>query len=240
MTIIPTICRLLSLSMATAIATTSGYARETPPPTATATTLPAQRTLTDTTGRKIDVIITSKTTTAIKATRASDGKEFTFELAKLSADDRAFVANADLKKNTPVVLSKTSKTNIQVAYGQHLILRIPPNTFAVEINARPSKDAVDLSDKTAYAISYTIRRSSKVGRFETIKEGDAKEARPSNGDVMLACTYFKLQWSAGGAGTGWLYLKSLPEGTEFHGEQLASLENFDTQIDPAKWVKLTK
>ena len=106
------ITRTLSLAMAAAIATTAGFAQETPPPSATATTLPVQRTLTDTTGRKIDVTITEKTATAIKAKRVSDGKEFSFELAKLSADDQAFVTGvvaAPVKKPTVLLVSKNDK-----------------------------------------------------------------------------------------------------------------------------------
>ena len=65
-----------------------GFAQNTLPATAT---LPVQRTLTAADGRKMDVTILSKDAASIKVRRA-DGKEFTLELTKLSADDQAFLA----------------------------------------------------------------------------------------------------------------------------------------------------
>ena len=87
---------LISLATVGAIAITPGFSQETPapavtaPPAAVATKLPVQRTLTSADGRKLDVTITDKSATAIKA-KTSGGKEFTLELAKLSADDQAFI-----------------------------------------------------------------------------------------------------------------------------------------------------
>jgi hypothetical protein len=57
-------------------------------------TLPAKREITDTAGRKIAGEIVSKTDTAIKFRRESDGKEFEIALDKLSAADRTFIAGS--------------------------------------------------------------------------------------------------------------------------------------------------
>ena len=75
MTIRSTIARILSLGLAAAIATTSGFGQDFPSSPAVSTTLPVARTLTATDGRKLDVTITGKTATVIKAVRKSDGKE---------------------------------------------------------------------------------------------------------------------------------------------------------------------
>lgn len=195
-------------------------------------TLPAERTLIDTQGRAIKVTVLGKDTDSIKV-RRTDGKELDIALDKLSEADRAFLAIAEVKK--PVEFA-----NPRMVYGYHLILRINGNTFAVEINAKSDPEADRKFDNCAYAISYTIRRRGKNGNLEKIQEGVAKETRPSKGNELLTCDYFKFAWSAGGAATGRLYLKSLPEGAEFYGELLGSLENLDTQIDPTRWVKMTK
>ncbi len=56
-----------------------------------ANVMPIARTLTAADGRTIDVVITAKTATGIKAKKA-DGKEFELTLDKLSDADKAFVA----------------------------------------------------------------------------------------------------------------------------------------------------
>ena len=83
---------------------------------------PTTRTITDTSGRKIEVTIIGKSATGIKATRKSDGKEFAVELAKLSADDQAFVGTLKpaLSKNP-----ETVKKTVRVLYA------IPPDAALV-------------------------------------------------------------------------------------------------------------
>lgn len=54
------------------------------------TELPIQRTLTDTSDRKLDVTILEKEDAALKVRRTSDGKVFSLALDKLSAEDREF------------------------------------------------------------------------------------------------------------------------------------------------------
>jgi len=240
MTIASPIARLLSLATAAAIAT-NGFAQDSPTPpavtasTATATMLPAPRTLTDTTGRKLEGIILSKDATSIKF-RRPDGKEFDLPLANLSKADRAFVSNAEVKKPHRVEF-----TGGLVTYGRHLIFRNKEGIIAIEINATPGKNA-DETDKCVYAIAYTIRNLKKTGEFVTIEKGNARDiiGAASRSNRTIACKFLKIDWSASGETEGHVYLKTLPEDTEFYSEQLETLENIDTQIDPAKWVKLTK
>lgn len=59
---------------------------------------PAIREITDSTGRKMQVTILSKTAESVKIRRTSDGKEFDFALDKLSEEDQQFVASAKAKK----------------------------------------------------------------------------------------------------------------------------------------------
>lgn len=87
-------------------ATTAGFSQETPTTPAPANTLPVQRTLTATDGRKLDVTITEKTATAIKGKTVS-GKEFDITLNKLSTEDQAFIAGlvaAPVKKPTVLLV----------------------------------------------------------------------------------------------------------------------------------------
>ena len=83
---------------------------------------PTARTITDTSGRKIAVTIVEKSATAIKAKRTSDGKEFTVELVKLSADDQAFVGAL---KPAPSENPETEKKTLRVLYA------IPPDAALV-------------------------------------------------------------------------------------------------------------
>lgn len=53
--------------------------------------LPVQRTLTDTAGRKMEVMIFSKTDTSVRVRRVSDAQEFEIPIVKLSDEDRAFL-----------------------------------------------------------------------------------------------------------------------------------------------------
>ena len=83
------IARAILLGLAEAIATTAGIAQETP--AATKNTLPAGRKMTAANGRKLEGTILSKDATSIQFRRTTDGKEFTLELSKLSAEDQAFI-----------------------------------------------------------------------------------------------------------------------------------------------------
>ena len=89
MTLKTKIARFVLLGLAEAIATTAGIAQETP--VATKNKLPAVRTMTAADGRKLEGTILSKDATSIQFRRTTDGKEFTLELSKLSAEDQAFI-----------------------------------------------------------------------------------------------------------------------------------------------------
>lgn len=228
-----TIVRLFSLGVAAVLAAnTSGFSQETTPPAAT---LPVERAITDTQGRAMQVTVLSKDTGSIKVRRA-DGKEFDIALDKLSETDRAFLANAEVKKPHRIEF-----TGGLVTYGRHLIFRNKEGIIAIEINATPGKNT-DVTDKCVYAIAYAIRHLNKTGEFVTIEKGTARDivGAASRSNRTIACKFFKFDWSASGETEGHVYLKTLPEDTEFYSEQLETLEKFDSQIDPAKWVKLTK
>lgn len=115
------ITSILSLCMVLAIgATIAGFSQVAPtgaptgsPTTAAVpTTLPVARTVTDTTGRKLEGTILSKDGTSIKFRRTSDGKEFDLTLDRLSTEDQAFIAGLvtpPVKKPT-VLLERKEKT----------------------------------------------------------------------------------------------------------------------------------
>ena len=77
---------------------------KTPTPNANAT-FPADRAITDSQGRKMEVTLQSKTATSIKFVRKADGKEFDLPLEKLSVEDRTFIATLT---NPPALAAKTS------------------------------------------------------------------------------------------------------------------------------------
>lgn len=84
------------------------------PVVALGTTMPVQRTLTDTAGRKLDVTIFEKSATAIRARRTSDAKEFELPLDKLSVEDQAFIAGlVAAPAQKPTVLLIWEDKNLQ-------------------------------------------------------------------------------------------------------------------------------
>ena len=95
---------------------------KTPTPNATAA-FPADRSITDSQGRKMEGTLQSKTATSIKLVRKADGKEFDLPLEKLSIEDRTFIATLT---NPPALAAKTSikldvktgKAQMQRAGGQ--------------------------------------------------------------------------------------------------------------------------
>lgn len=207
-------------------------------------TLPAERTLTDTQGRAMQVTVLSKSADGIKV-RRTDGKEFEIALDQLSEADRIFVANSQVKRPFPTKFSKNgdptigvSKSEIFAHYGYHVILRSKGSIYAIETNVKDDKTVDRPFDNCAYAMSYTIRRSTKLGGFEKIKDGVAKDdVSPSNMLIFELCEF---KYGAAGSISGYLEYIDSPEDMEVYGEQLATLDNFDTQIDPTKWLALTK
>ena len=111
-----TVCRALVLLSAICFLPALAIAEETTPVT------PTTRTITDSGGRKIEVTIIGTSATGIKAKRTSDGKDFTLELAKLSADDQAFVGAL---KPTLSENPETEKKTLRVLYA------IPPDAALV-------------------------------------------------------------------------------------------------------------
>ena len=85
-----TFSSILSLCLVVAIsATIAGFSEpETP---SNGETMPVTHIVTDITGRKLEGTILSKNPNSIQFSRTSDGKKFTLELNKLSAEDQAFI-----------------------------------------------------------------------------------------------------------------------------------------------------
>lgn len=170
MTIRSYIARLLSLGLAAAIATTAGFGQELPSSPAVSTTLPVVRTLTDTAGRKIDVTITEKTATAIKAKRVSDGKEFNFELTKLSAADQAFIAGLAAASAPPVkprtVLLMDDNADLKPLLEKAgFIVTIPPTE---KLNEDDAGNPIAVSYKYVTLSKYT---DDQLKAFDLIWKG---------------------------------------------------------------------
>ena len=203
--------------------------------TPTGPTLPITHTLTSADGRKMEVTILSKSETAIKAKRA-DGKECEIALDKLSAADKAFVA---MSKNFDSIPFDGNTIN----YGRHIIIRVKNDIFAIETKGIPRTNPIK-GDRCIYAIEYTIRSISKIGTAKKIISGVADE-NAKNPQPPIKCKFFTLLWSAGGDAAGCIYIKGqpddmLPSGLEYYSEQFATIENINSQIDPNKWVRVTK
>lgn len=109
--------------------------------TPTATGMPVPRTLTSADGRKLEVTLLEKTATAIKAKRASDGVEFTLELAKLSADDQAFIAGLAVPVAAPEIAptpaSPAGSPTTGTASGKVRVLHLAHPKY----NTRPALEA---------------------------------------------------------------------------------------------------
>lgn len=71
---------------------------------APAAEFPVERILTDTTGRKLEVIVLDKDEAKIKVPRKSDGKEFSLDLATVSQEDQTFLKDYSIKKKEAFTL----------------------------------------------------------------------------------------------------------------------------------------
>lgn len=108
---------------------------------------PTTRTITGTGGRKMEVTILEKSATAIKAKRISDGKEFTFELAKLSADDRAFITGLaapvapPVKQRTALLLG-FSEIQTQLEKAGFVVTKAPTESVNEDPLGTPSRVSI--------------------------------------------------------------------------------------------------
>ena len=159
-------------------------------------------------------------------------------------------------KNKPDILNFTRKVAINtktpspmlhadmpfdgrnVTYGNNLIVRTKNQVFAIETKGIPG----DVDGKVR-RIAYTIRRIGNLGSVEMIVE-DVADERDKSHPTEVKCEFFKFNWSAGSNTKGYFYIKGqeetdkLPSDFEYYAEQLATLEDIDTRLDPTKWVKL--
>ena len=217
-------------------------------------TLPAERTLTSADGRQMPGTVMSMTDAGIKFRRASDGREVVIPLAKLSDDDRTWLESRRAISK-PIPLESNGRSN-RVDYGRQILLRIKKKTYALEINGlikpddeKAGKDRNEPKERTNYKISYKIHRINPEGVPELIKEDELDEVEYP---ALIRCNYFKIKWSARNHTSGHIYLigntdreqpnssYGLPEESEYYSEQLATLDNLDEQIVPAKWVKVSE
>jgi len=135
--------------MAAAIAITTGFSQETPPPAAVpatmsaAATLPVQRTLTDTAGRKMEATLTEKTATTIKGKTVS-GKEFDIPLAKLSPEDQSFIEGLQIapvappKKLRILLVSPDTETEAALSKAGYETTVIPRKQVMEDYRGNPS------------------------------------------------------------------------------------------------------
>ena len=104
---------------------------------APAPTFPIKRTLTTADGRKLEGTILSKDVTSIQFRRTTDGKEFTLELTKLSAEDQAFISKLTaipvkkprlmLVANDPTKLNEILEKSFEVTLAPTELLAIEPS-----------------------------------------------------------------------------------------------------------------
>jgi len=95
--------------------------------------MPVGRTLTSADGRTIDVVITAKTATGIKAKKA-DGNEFEIRLDKLSDADKVFVANlVEPAKKKPRVLYMGSHQGAAPKHTELIVEKLKTAGFEVHI-----------------------------------------------------------------------------------------------------------
>ena len=166
MNIRSTITHLLSLAMVAAMATTSGFSQDTPPPAAS-TTLPAKRTLTATDGRKIDVTITEKSNTAIKGMTAN-GKAFDLPLAKLSAEDQAFIAGlaaAPVKKPTVLLVEDKQRPVLDLLEKAGFAVTNLPFEDIKEMTVTDKQQPIEVKDSLSIISKMT---DDEIKKFDVI------------------------------------------------------------------------
>ena len=73
--------------------------------------LPTQRTITDQSGRTLNVTITSRELNSITFTRASDGQKFTLDISKLSEEDREFARRLPISYSKPPEFTENRTVN---------------------------------------------------------------------------------------------------------------------------------
>lgn len=152
-------------------------------------TLPVKRALTSADGRQIEVTITEKTATAIKAIRVSDGKEFTFDLAKLSAADQAFIAGLAAPAPPPVkprtVLLMDDDPNLKALLEKSGFLVTKPPTERLNEDDAGSPIGVSYNYVTLSKIS-----DDDIKKFDVIWLGaSSKQAKTKNRVIELIPGY---------------------------------------------------
>ena len=242
---------ILSLCVVAGIAATIASFSQTSEPTVavtpTAQTMPVARTLTSADGRTIDVVITAKTATAIVVKKA-DNKEFEIALDKLSAADKAFVAELAAHPTlSPIPFEKLKGYGWRFNYGNHILIRVKDQIFAFKADGIPSqKPIVYKGDNCIYAIKYKVVKFAKGPTGKTIvsKTVDA-EGHPIN--CVIDFSEFKILWSPGGSTTGSLTFSKQtfgrstkvgpPPETEYYNQQLPTLDSV-ASLDPKGWLPL--
>jgi hypothetical protein len=149
---------------------------KTPTPNATAA-FPADRSITDSQGRKMEVTLQSKTATSVKFVRKADGQEFDLPLEKLSVEDRTFIATLTnppaLAAKTSIKLDvKTTKREIGIAGGQKEAGLITTATPAFEKGA-------DMSDGPALVRIIRIQQNiDKEDRYAVARSCPTSSIEP--------------------------------------------------------------
>lgn len=214
------------------------------------TKFPAERTFTDSQGRKMEVTIIGKTETTVKFTRKSDNKEFELPLTNISEDDRKFVA--DLKQPTAVPFDGHI-----AAYGPYFLIRIKGGFYGISIHGIPSIKSATPNDPCVYAIKYKIFEMAESGTAKLIADKTSDERDEKEKYHVIKCTKFEFEWSARGTENCYVHftgktMKSfngapiqgapkrpdgLPKDAEYYSQQIPSLEAITT-LDPTKWLKI--
>lgn len=219
-------------------------------------TLPAARTLKSADGRTIDVVIVSKSATAIKAKR-TDGKEFEIPLDKLSDADRAFVAglgeapvdkSLEAKKlpTTHIPFQKSNPndraSSFGLNYGYHAFIRVGEEIYAIKTEIAPDYDPSE--SNRPYAVTYEITKFKKgAAKGRIIKSGKADDSKKRGGNA-IDYHDFQIRWGPdnkerGGLGftgysNGSFSVGGVPSGTEYYNQQLPNLDSI-ANLDPNGW-----
>jgi hypothetical protein len=218
-------------------------------------TLPAARTLKSVDGRTIDVVIVSKSATAIKAKKA-DGKEFEITLDKLSDADKAFVAglgeapvdkSSEAKKlpTTPIPFQKSNPndhaSSFGLNYGYHAFIRVGEEIYAIKTEI--ARDYDPSESNRPYAITYEITKFKKAAaKGRIIESGKADDSK--TGDNAIDCRDFQIRWGPSdkerggldftGYRNGSFSVGGVPSGTEYYNQQFPNLDSI-ANLDPNGW-----
>lgn len=125
---------------------------------------------------------------------------------------------------------------VRVSYGREFLLKLAGKTYSLEM-IYPEDGEDPGPDSPGSAVFYKVRRLDADGIYQEVSSGTAD---PRKGEAWVEAPDFKVEWSTGNRTSGWLYLSSLPDGTEYCSGEVPAHGDKGARLDPPKWTSVKK